>query len=448
MSVWSGVGSSHGAEANAERRRVGVIGAGFGGLACAFELSEAGFLVDVYEARNRLGGRVHSVDSFAPGRMAERGAELIGSNHPQWLAYAQKFNIELEDLEDDDEPAEVVIDGHRYAGEEAKQLAVEVDIGHEELAKDSEAVNLDSPWETPDAERLDRLSLADRIRQMKTTDRAKRFIFIEFLHDMACSPERMGYLPLLCVIKGHGVRRYWPDTEKYRAKHGNQILASHLAAGVSGHLHLDCPVTRIERKPDGCELKLRDGRTESYPDVVLSVPPSVWDRIEFVPPLPSGFALQMGSATKFLMLTNNKLSDGSLDLVTDTLIGMTWEGAEGPPGSERLIASFTGGTIADDLHQMPLAERDKLLTNEFDQLLPGIGSQVLRTEFVDWIGDEWTKGGYSFPRPGEFLKQIRILKDGLDPLHFAGEHASIRFFGFMEGGLHSGVQAARKLQSR
>ena len=49
--------------------RVGVIGAGFGGLACAYELSDAGYLVDVFEARNRIGGRVRSEAEFAPGQV-------------------------------------------------------------------------------------------------------------------------------------------------------------------------------------------------------------------------------------------------------------------------------------------------------------------------------------------------------------------------------------------
>ena len=51
--------------------RVAVVGAGFAGLAAADELARAGADVRVIEARDRVGGRVHSVP-FA-GAVVERG---------------------------------------------------------------------------------------------------------------------------------------------------------------------------------------------------------------------------------------------------------------------------------------------------------------------------------------------------------------------------------------
>src|SRR6202045_2759631 len=58
------------------RPRVIIIGAGFSGLACAFELQGAGADVIVLEARGRLGGRVLSMDSFIKRRVVEAGGEL------------------------------------------------------------------------------------------------------------------------------------------------------------------------------------------------------------------------------------------------------------------------------------------------------------------------------------------------------------------------------------
>src|SRR6185436_10947244 len=40
------------------KKRVVVIGGGFAGLSCAFELKAAGYDVSVLEARDRVGGRV------------------------------------------------------------------------------------------------------------------------------------------------------------------------------------------------------------------------------------------------------------------------------------------------------------------------------------------------------------------------------------------------------
>ena len=49
-------------------KRVVVIGAGFGGLACGCELKSAGYDVTIVEARGRVGGRVLSSTTSSPGR--------------------------------------------------------------------------------------------------------------------------------------------------------------------------------------------------------------------------------------------------------------------------------------------------------------------------------------------------------------------------------------------
>ena len=60
LAVTSGtvLSDSFGAETASRKStpRVGIVGAGFAGLACAYELSQAGYVVDLFEARNRLGG--------------------------------------------------------------------------------------------------------------------------------------------------------------------------------------------------------------------------------------------------------------------------------------------------------------------------------------------------------------------------------------------------------
>jgi monoamine oxidase len=40
------------------------------------------------------------------------------------------------------------------------------------------------------------------------------------------------------------------------------------------------------------------------------------------------------------------------------------------------------------------------------------------------------------------------LYEGIGRLHFAGEHTSYAFMGYMEGALHSGAAVARRLAAR
>ena len=55
------------------------------------------------ETRQRLGGRMHALDSLLPGKRVEAGGEFIGLNHPTWLAYAKQFGLSLSELPEGEE---------------------------------------------------------------------------------------------------------------------------------------------------------------------------------------------------------------------------------------------------------------------------------------------------------------------------------------------------------
>ena len=86
---------ARGLAAQAKAGRIVVVGAGFSGLTAAYELSQAGYDVTVVEARNRVGGRVISFSDLVPGKIVEGGGELVGTNHPRWIRYAERFKLKL-----------------------------------------------------------------------------------------------------------------------------------------------------------------------------------------------------------------------------------------------------------------------------------------------------------------------------------------------------------------
>ena len=78
-------------------QRVVVVGAGFAGLACADRLVSLGHAVTVFEARDRVGGRVWSQELIAGRRetVIERGAEFVLSGYDALRSMAERFDLPL-----------------------------------------------------------------------------------------------------------------------------------------------------------------------------------------------------------------------------------------------------------------------------------------------------------------------------------------------------------------
>lgn len=81
------------------KQKVAVIGAGLAGLTAAYRLHQKGYDVDVFEARKRVGGRVHSVlikNFKGEYSVAELGGQNIGDGGEAryFLSLAQEFNFD------------------------------------------------------------------------------------------------------------------------------------------------------------------------------------------------------------------------------------------------------------------------------------------------------------------------------------------------------------------
>ena len=71
-----------------------VLGAGLAGLAAARDLEAEGATVIVLEARDRVGGRVHTLRTgFSEGQHAEAGADLIESTQSHVLELGSDLGL-------------------------------------------------------------------------------------------------------------------------------------------------------------------------------------------------------------------------------------------------------------------------------------------------------------------------------------------------------------------
>src|SRR5918993_137680 len=135
--------------------RVVVVGAGFSGLAAAYELSRAGYEVTVVEARNRVGGRVVSFSDLVPGKIVEGGGELIGSNHPAWMGYAKQFKLGFTDVGEEDLEFPIMLNGKRLSGDESEALWEELEKSFNTILAEAAKVDADRPWTSTNAAALD-----------------------------------------------------------------------------------------------------------------------------------------------------------------------------------------------------------------------------------------------------------------------------------------------------
>ncbi|MEX0744500.1 MAG: FAD-dependent oxidoreductase, partial [Phycisphaeraceae bacterium] len=84
--------------------RIGIVGAGIAGLNAALTLHDAGHAVTLFEAADRVGGRVHSNTAWADGQTSEWCAELIDTDHTSMRELAGRFDLPLVDLLEAMEP--------------------------------------------------------------------------------------------------------------------------------------------------------------------------------------------------------------------------------------------------------------------------------------------------------------------------------------------------------
>ena len=368
--------------------KVIVIGAGFSGLACGFELRQAGYDVTILEARPRLGGRVLSFSDLVPGKFVEGGGELIGSNHGHWGAYAERFKLPFFDVTlDEDVEFPILLDGTRLSRIESDQLWEDLEVALAVLNEVARPIVGDKPWTAAGAAELDRQSVGAFLAATDASPAAKRAVVAQLTTLNGVPPSQYGLLPMLAIVAGGGLERYWSDSEVYRLRGGNQQLAHKLAEAIGAdRVHFNTPVKTVRRDTAGVSVTAADGTVYSGDDVVLAVPPTAWDKIRFEPALPTGLLPQMGSNVKYLAVLKNrfwrdrKLGPGCL---TDGDVGEIWDATDnqGDDG-EMAIVAFSGGPAAERTLAYTPEERDAKYTTLLDGLFDGYTESFLRSRFM------------------------------------------------------------------
>jgi len=441
------------------QKTVTIIGAGLAGLSAAFDLHRAGWKVTVLEARNRVGGRVYSVRSFAGGQVAEAGGEYIEENHTRMIALAKQFNIKLGrsgswqaqsgDWACLDGKAGRVTDPDLWGFD----LAGEIQFGWESMSELSK--NISDPYQPQTAEnaaRLDAQSAADWIGSLDVNPIVKKYFVTYIRSEYTCEPESLSLLDLC-----RNAKMYYSTIGRLpssRVIGGNDLIPRALADALPD-VRLNAVAKSIRVMPDGVAVSYQQG--DSYLTIdstfaILAVPLSTARLIEFDPPLPAAHAnmvneISYGAITKVLIQYRKRFWD-KLDwngrMCTDLPIGYTWHATSHLESKDGILTVYTGGEPGVKLSALSDDERMRVVVAEIEKLFPRSSELIEHTATMAWLNESFTRASYMALAPGDVLKHWETLFKPVGRLFFAGEHAT-PIQGFMEGAVESGQRVAREI---
>jgi monoamine oxidase len=426
-------------------QRVLIVGAGLAGLSAAVELHRHGHEPIVLEARPVIGGRIRTRRDVFSGITLEMGAEFIGSNHPHWMRYAEEFSIDLEEIAWP-EGGWVRQNNQYFTGTELAELEAECESLSVQFTDHARQVNDAEPWLTPDAERLDRLSLFDGVHQLlKGTDRAKQLFLWGTEQTEAASPRTISWLGQLTVVKGHGLERYWEETEVYRCPDGiDQLINKFSDSLPSGTVHVNSSVADVSIAPASVTITTHDGQVYEADWVILALPPSQWDKLRISPQLPQATGIPLGAVTKEFIEVDKRFwlpGEGPLICLEEPQGELLETGTPPPVDKPAGLLFYVGGPAAEALHLMTAEARQNRLKAGLETPLPGITAHWKGWHAQDWAVEPLYGGAYSYAQLGKIIEWGKTLQLGLGRMLFAGEHASFRFTGYMEGAFESAHRA-------
>jgi monoamine oxidase len=400
---------------------VAVIGAGAAGIGAARELVRAGRSVVVLEARDRVGGRVHTDASLGPA--FDAGAVYIHwAERNPWKAIADELKVPLEE-EPWGQPPLVFRNGTRLS--EAERQRRRGGFGR--------------VWSAVEQTGADR-SFADAVRAAapEALDAAAGMTLFALGED----PQRVSVQDYQDLWSG----------DDYLVPSGYGALVARAGEGLP--VRLSTPVAAI--RWDGPAIALETPRgTLTAHHVVLTVPVGVLQAggIRFTPELPAETrdalgGLGMGAYTKIALRVDRRrieplestsyfeLGDGGAATSYDF-----W------PFDRDLVIALAGGDHGRALCQAGEREAVAYATDRLAAMIGGHArAAVTGGRLADWWTDPWSRGSYSIARPGRVAAREALRQPIGGRIHIAGEATAAGGGAMTVGGATlEGTRAARAI---
>jgi monoamine oxidase len=470
--------------------RIVIVGAGLAGLRCAHQLwTTRGLASTVYEWDNRLGGRVDTVrDVFVNGQVVERCGEFVSSEHRSMRRLALRFGLTLDNT--DAYPRRTVdtfwVNGGRYT--EAMLNADWHDFGWSVFHRAMRS----APWPTTyrrhsqAAYALDHQSVPEWIDGNIPGGLASdfgRLCYLDVESEYGGPPETQSALNLIYMLSdddsrpGAGLQ---PKTtpalggtdEKWHIHGGNdQIVTGMVAELPGGTVTTGQRLVALRQNGDRtytCTFDDAGVVTDVPADhVVLTIP---FNKLRDVDLSHAGLSPLKLTAINGLTLGNNAkvaLQVAGNPWNADGYTGNTflenpavsgWDATDDQPSSTSIFFDYLGGAPGAQLASRyglvdPVGTPPVRLVSDYladlETVFPGMTRAWDRGPRLSWYSDPnlspFLDGAYSQYQVGQYtgFSGIEGVRQG--NIHFAGEHTSMDFQGFMEGAVTSGERVASEI---
>jgi monoamine oxidase len=399
---------------------VAIIGAGAAGLGAAHALKDSGLSVMVLEARDRVGGRAHTILA-APGVIFDLGCGWLHSaNKNSFVKIAKQLNFE--------------IDKTRPPWREQS-----FDTGFPLSARQEFIAALDAFYDRAE-EGVRRGGDDTASHYLEPGNRWNPMIHAISTYVNGCELDQVSIRDMAA----------YEETEiNWRVRRGYGALMT--AYGAPCPLALNTEVTLIDHSGQRVRIETSRGALTAS-KVIVTIPTNLIadEAIRFHPALPAKVeaarGVPLGVDDKVMLA----LDDPDALPKDGNLRGATMRTAMGSfhlrPFGQPCIEGFFGGSFARELED---AGDGAFAAESIDQIVALLGSDFRRKlrplAESRWARDPFARGAYSHALPGRAGDRAVLAAPVDGRLFFAGEATSPNFFSTAHGARDSGERAAAEV---